>query len=145
MLEFYTALPVYLFLLASQWFHTFELFSNLHFLGLTFFFSGDVFGIGYHNLFWNSTSHKNTCMHFVSTNCLFREFLGGTGGLSIEVPFKTGFAVIAHHKNNNVLIPPYNQLTSISCRNLLFIFLYLYAKVKLHKYVLYNMFLLINT
>jgi len=49
-------------------------------------------------------------------------FLGGTGDLSIEVPFKTGFTVIAHHKNNNVLIPPYNQLTSISWRNLLFIF-----------------------
>jgi len=84
-------------------------------------------------------------MHFVGINYLiFREFLGG---LSIQVPFKTGSTVIARHKSNNVLIPFYNQLTSISWRNLPFIFLYLfflYATLKLHKYVLYNMFLLIN-
>jgi len=48
------------------------------------------------------------------------------------------FTVIVHHKNNNVLIPPYNQLTSISWRNLPFIFLYLYATLQLHKYFLYN-------
>jgi len=43
-------------------------------------------------------------MHFVGINCLFKDSLGGTGGLSIQVPFKTGSTVIAHHKNNNVLI-----------------------------------------
>jgi len=43
MLEFYTALPVYLFFLASQWFHTFKSFSNLYFLGLAFFFTSDMF------------------------------------------------------------------------------------------------------
>jgi len=35
------------FFLASQWFHTFKSFSNLHFLGLAFFYIRDVFGIGY--------------------------------------------------------------------------------------------------
>jgi len=45
MLEFYTALLIYLFFLASQGFHTFKLFSNLHTLGLAFFYSRDVFGI----------------------------------------------------------------------------------------------------
>jgi len=45
MLEFYTTLLVYLFF--SQWFHTFKLFNNLHFLGLAFFYIRDVFGIGY--------------------------------------------------------------------------------------------------
>jgi len=44
-LELYTGLLVYLFFLASQWFHTFKLFSNLHFLGLTFFTS---------EMFWNT-------------------------------------------------------------------------------------------
>jgi len=46
MLEFYTALQVYLFFLASQWFHTFKSFNNLHFLGLAFFYIIDAFGIG---------------------------------------------------------------------------------------------------
>jgi len=45
MLEFYTTLLVYLYFLASQWFHTFKSFSNLHFLGLPFFYIRDVFGI----------------------------------------------------------------------------------------------------
>jgi len=45
MLEFYTALLVYLFFLASQWFNTFKSFSNLHFLGLTFFTAEMFFGI----------------------------------------------------------------------------------------------------
>jgi len=58
-------------------------------------------------------------MHFVGINCLFR---GGIGGPSIQVFFKTGSTVIAHRKNNNVLIPPYNQLISISWRNLPIIF-----------------------
>jgi len=34
------------FFLASQRFHTFKSFSNLHFLGLAFFYIRDVFGIG---------------------------------------------------------------------------------------------------
>jgi len=46
MLEFYTTLMIYVFFLASQWFHTFKLFSNLHFLGLAFFYNKDVFGKG---------------------------------------------------------------------------------------------------
>jgi len=45
MLEFYTALLVYLFFLASQWFHTFKSFSNLHFLGPAFFL--------HQRCFWN--------------------------------------------------------------------------------------------
>jgi len=82
-------------------------------------------------------------MHFMGIDYLFREFLGGTGGLSIQVPFKTGFAVyvIAHHKNNNVLIPPYNQLKYIMGKFTVHIFLYLfflYTTLKLYKDVLYN-------
>jgi len=46
MLEFYTTLLIYLFFLVSQWFHTFKSFSNLHFLGIAFFYIKDVFGIG---------------------------------------------------------------------------------------------------
>ena len=36
--------------LASQWYHTFQLFSNLHFLGFAFFHSKDAFlnGISYY-------------------------------------------------------------------------------------------------
>ena len=40
----YTAWLVQLSFLASKWFHIFKLLSNLHFLGLAFFYSGDVFG-----------------------------------------------------------------------------------------------------
>jgi len=48
MLEFYTALLVYLFFLASWWSYTFKPFSNLHFLDLAFFYSRDFFGIGFY-------------------------------------------------------------------------------------------------
>jgi len=100
------------------------------------------------HLFWDSTSHKNTFMHFLGINCLFRKFQGGLYRqvvfLYIQVPFKRDSTVIVHHKNNNVLIQPYNQFTSISWRNLLFIYIlnlfFLYATFKLHKYVLYNVY-----
>jgi len=93
--------------------------------------------------FWDRIPHlfrdkKNTCMYLVCINCLFR------GGLYIQVPFKTGSTVIAHHKNNNVLISlKYNQLTSVSWRNLPFIFFYtssffIYVCNIKTLYVLYN-------
>jgi len=47
-----------------------------------------------------------------------------TGGISIQVPFKTGSIVIVYHQNNNVLIPSYSQLTSISWRILLFTYIF---------------------
>jgi len=104
-LEFYTTLLVYLFFLASQWFHTFKSFSNynLHFLGLAFFLHQRCFWNRISHLFWDSTIHKNTCMHFLGINCLFRKF---KVVFIDRWSFYTGSTVIVHHKNNNVLIPP---------------------------------------
>jgi len=51
MLEFYIrSLAGIAFLLGLTGYHIFRSFSNLHFLGLAFFYSRDVFGIGYQNL-----------------------------------------------------------------------------------------------
>jgi len=66
MLEFYTTLLVYLF---SQWFHTFKSFSNLHFLGLAFFYIRDVFGIGYRIFFETAQVTKiHVCTLWVWTS-----------------------------------------------------------------------------
>jgi len=105
MLEFNTALLVYLFFLASQWFHTFKSLSNLHFLGLAF---QSCFWNRISHIFWDSTSHKNTCMHFVGINCLFREF---KVVFIDRWSFYTGSFQDRFHCNSPSKIP---QLTSIS-------------------------------
>jgi len=73
MLEFYTTLLVYLFFLASQWFHTFKSFSNLHYLGLTFFYIRDFFGIGYLLQVFTITDLKFGMLydHFYAENLWF--------------------------------------------------------------------------
>ena len=48
--------------LASQWYHTFQLFSNLHFLGLAFFHSKDVFLNGISTLFSKQASMEFVCL-----------------------------------------------------------------------------------
>jgi len=115
MLEFYTTL---LFFLASQWFHTFKSFSNLHFLGLAFFTSEMFLELDITSFLRQHKSQK-----YMYALCRYKLLIQRIqGGLSIQVPFKTGSTVIVHHKNNDVLIPPQNQLTSISWRNLPFTF-----------------------
>jgi len=141
MLEFYTTLLVYLFFLASQWFHTFKSFSNLAlpFFTLEMFLEKDI------KSFWDSTSHENTCMHFVGITAYSGNFKVVLIDRWYFYTGSPGSTAIVHHNNNNVLIPPYNTAhrrwpvdKHIMEKFTLHIFLYLHTTLKLHEYVLYN-------
>jgi len=85
MLEFYATLQIYLFFLASQWFHTFKSFSNVHFLSLAYFTA---------EIFWDRILIYLTFLEDMLRVCHWQK------GGSIK-PFEFPSALHFNHNHNN--------------------------------------------